>query len=244
MLLALLLAAAEPATPSPPLPPLAGQIEAPIRADAMELARILNPEGPMAEMVTRTFSDSMRSVIESNEDYRALEQEYPGISKAMVESMTEAMRADIIADLPANRQRYARLYAAHFTPGETAELMQFYTSSAGQRLIAAKFAKLDAKPMVAEFAENPDAEVSQQHIRAMNRAATSNIVGEMSPEDREALLAFAKSPVFSKLQAARGAVEKLEADIANEPDPQLDKALEAAADAVMVKFTGEKRPAQ
>jgi hypothetical protein len=242
MLLALLLAAAQPAINSPLLPPVAGRPEAPIRADSMELARILNPEGPMVEMITRNFSDSMRSVIESNEDYRTLEQDYPGISKAMVESMTEAMRADAIADLPHERRRYARLYAEHFTPGETAELMHFYTSSAGQRLIAAKFAKLDVKPLMAEFTENPDAEVSQQHIRAMNRAATSTIVGEMSPDDRAALLAFAKSPVFVKLAAARGAIQKLEADIANEPDPQLDKALEAAADAVMAKFTGDKRP--
>ena len=244
MLLALLLAAAEPATPSPPLPPAAGQPEAPIRADAMELARILNPEGPMVEMVTRNFSDSMRSVVEGNQDYRTLEQKYPGISKAMVESMTKAMRVELIADLPANRQRYARLYADHFTPGETAELTHFYLSSAGQRLIAAKFAKLDAKPLMAEFAEDPDAEVSQQHVRAMNSAATSTIVEEMSPDDRAALLAFAKSPVFSKLQAARGAIEKLEAEIANEPDPRLDQALEAAADAVMARFQGDKRPTQ
>lgn len=242
MLLALLLAAAEPATPSSPPQPVPARPEAPIRADAMELARILNPEGPMIDMVTRNFGDSMRSVIESNEDYQTLEQEYPGISRAMVESMTEAMRVELIADLPENRKRYARLYADHFTPGETAELMDFYTSSAGQRLIAAKFAKLDAKPLVVEFTEDPDAQVSQEHIRAMNRAATSNIVGEMSPEDREALLAFAKSPVFSKLTAARSAIEKLEAEIANEPDPHLDQALEAAADAVMVKFTGNKRP--
>ena len=198
----------------------------------------------MVDMVTRNFSDSMRSIIEGNEDYRTLEQDYPGISKAMVEAMTEAMRVEHIADLPANRQRYARLYADQFTPAETAELIRFYTSSAGQRLIAAKFAKLDAKPLVAEFAENPDAEVSEQHIREMNRAASSSIIEEMSPDDKAALLAFARTPVFSKMAAARSALEKLEADIANEPDPQLDKALEVAVDAVMVKFTGEKRPAQ
>jgi hypothetical protein len=244
MLLALLLAAAQPTAPTSPFAPAPVLAETPIRADAMELVRILNPEGPMVDMVIRNFSDSMRSVVETNEDYLTLEQDYPGITKAMVEAMTKAMRADLIADLPANRLRYARLYADQFTPSETAELIGFYSSSAGQRLIAAKFAKLDAKPLIEEFVENPDSQVSQQHIRDINRTATNSIIGEMSPDDRAALLAFSKTLVFSKLTAARGAIEKLEAEIANEPDPGLDRALEEAPESVVVKFTGKKPPAQ
>jgi hypothetical protein len=239
MLLALLLAAAQPtASVAAPEPAVA------VRPDAMELVRVLNPEGPMVDMVVRTFTDSMRSVVETNEDYQELEQDYPGISRAIVDAMSQAMRADLIADLPANRRRYARFYADRFTPGETAELIRFYSSSAGQRLIAAKFAKLDAKPLMEGFAENPEGQVSQQHIRDMNRAATTSIIGEMSADDRNALLAFAKTPVFAKVTAARGPMEELEAQIANEPDPELDKALEEAAKSVMLKFTGKKPAAE
>jgi hypothetical protein len=209
----------------------------------MALTLVLNPEKPMIDMVSRNFSDSMRAAIDANEDYLTLEKDYPGISNAMVEAMTKAMLADLVADIPADRRRYARFYASQFTPAETAELIAFYSSSAGQRLIAAKYATLDAKPLMKDFAENPESEVSQQQIRDINRAATNSIIEGMSPADKAALLAFAKTPVFAKLTAARGEMEKLEAEIANEPDPELDKALDEAADSVFVKFTGKKRPA-
>jgi hypothetical protein len=239
MLLALLLAAAQPTAPvTAPAPATA------VRPDAMELIGVLNPEGPMVDMVVRTFTDSMRSVVETNEDYQQLDQDYPGISRAIVDAMAQAMRADLIADLPVNRRRYARFYEERFTPGEIAELIRFYSSSAGQRLIAAKFAKLDAKPLMEEFAENPESQVSQQHIRDMNRAATSSIIGEMSAGDRNALLVFARTPVFVKVTAARGPMEELETQIANEPDPALDKALEEAANSVIQRFTGKKSGAE
>ena len=241
MLLALLLAAATPAAPSaaPPSPTVA---DAPVRADALELVRVLNPEGLMAEMVVRNFTDSMRLAIKASDDYRALEKEYPGISEALIEAMAGAMQADFVADLPAVRFRYARFYADRFSPDETAQLMHFYSSGAGQRLVRAKFSKLDATPMVGEFVENPDTAVSKDHIRDLNRAATMSMIGDMSDEDRAALMQFAKQPVFVKLAQARGDIEQLEADIANEADPELDKALEAATNAVFLKFTGEPPP--
>ena len=241
MLLALFLVAAAPvaafATPTPP--PAA---EVPVRADAVELVRVLNPEGLMADMVVRSFADSMRSVIDGSEDYHVLEKEYPGISEALIEAMSKVMRADFIADQPALRLRYARFYADRFSPDETAQLMRFYSSSAGQRLVKAKFSKLDATPMVGEFVEAPDTQVSKDHIRDLNRAATLSIIGDISREDRATLMEFAKQPVFVKLGQARGAIEQLEAAIANEADPELDKALDAATNAVFLKFTGKPLP--
>lgn len=244
ILVAFLLAAAEPAAPSPPPSPSVQAADEALRADAMELARVLNPEGPMIEMAVANFGASMRSVMETSDEYRTLEKEYPGISEALVEAMIQAMRADLVAGMPALRRRYARFYAEQFSPGETAQLIGFYSSKAGQRLIAAKFSKLDAKPLMSEFAEAPDTQVSKQHIRDLNRAATNSILPEMSSEDRAALLEFAKQPVFIKLTKARGAFEQLEAEIANEPDPELDQALEAATNAVFLKFTGEPLPAK
>lgn len=243
MLLALLIAAAAPAaaTASPTPPPAA---EAPVRADALALVRVLNPEGLMADMVVRTFTDSMRSVVEGSDNYRELEKEYPGLTDALIAAMAKVMREDFVADAPALRLRYARFYANHFSPDETAQLMRFYSSSAGQRLVRAKFSKLDAAPMAGEFVEDPGMQVSKDHISNMNRAATMSIIGDMSNEDRVALVEFSKQPVFAKLGRARGAIEQLEADIANEPDPELDKAIDAATDSVFVKFTGKPLPRQ
>ena len=210
----------------------------------MSLALVLNPQGPMVDMAVRNFADSMRKVIATSDDYRSLEKEYPGISEALVKAMADTAKADVISDLPALRQRYAHLYATLFTPEETAELIGFYSSKAGQRLVLAKYAKLDATSLVTTFVEKPDASVSQRHIRDMNRSVTGAVLTEMSAEDRGALLEFAKRPVFQKLASARSAMEQLEADIANEPDPELDKALEAAINSVFLKFTGEMRSAK
>ena len=238
MFLALLMAAAQPAAPaishaSP------ATIEAPIRADSMALVKVLNPDGPMVDMVVRNFRNSMDSTVAGNEDYLALEKDYPGISKALIDAMTETMRADLVSDLPVLRGRYAHFYAELFTADETAELIRLYTSKSGHALVAAKFAKIDATPLMADFVADPDSPVSQQHIRDINRTATRSILTEMSDEDKAALLDFAKTPAFRKLASARDSIEQFEATIANEPDPQLDAALDAATREVFVKFTGE-----
>ena len=236
LLFALLLAAAQTAAPpAQPAPPPANVSEAPARADGMVLAGIVNPEGPMIDMLVRNFESVLRSGVKENEDYQALELEHPGLSEALVQAMTKAMKADAIADFPRQRQRYARFFASQFTPDEVSQLIHFYSSAAGQRLVMAKYAKLDAAP----FASNPEVPVSADQIRAANRNAANSISTDMSEADRAALIAFAKTPVFAKLTKARMAMEQLEAEIANEPDPELDAALEAATNEVLAKFTGE-----
>ena len=121
MILALLLGMAGPAASTAPPPPTAN-VPAPVRADSLALVQIVNPERLMVEMVVRGFADSIRLMAGSNEDYLALEEDYPGISEALVGAMVAVIRADTIADLPAMRDRYARFYAQQFSPAETAEL--------------------------------------------------------------------------------------------------------------------------
>lgn len=238
LLLALLLAAAQPAAaPAQPAPD-AGVSSPAVRPDSMALTRLVNPEELTIKMLVRSFEDSLRTMVGSNEDYLALEKEYPGVSEAVVAAMLDVMRADAIAELPKMRERYARFYAEHFSPAETAELIRFYSSKTGQRLVAAKLTKLDAKPLTGELLKSPDGQVSKDHIQAMNRAASGSIAEEITPEDLAALKEFSQTPVFRKLTSARGAMEQLEADIANEPDPELDKALEAATERAIAKFMG------
>ena len=208
----------------------------------MAFVMVVNPEDLMVEMAVRNFEDSLRSAIRADHDYRSLEKEHPGLSEALIEAMSKAVRADTIADMPALRRRYARFYADYFSPSDTSELIRFYSSKPGQRLVTAKFAKIDAKPLAAELAESTEGQVSRQHIREINQATTQSIMSEMSVEDKAALVEFSKNPVFIKLMLARGPFEKLEADIANAPDPELDKALEAATNSVFLKFTGEPLP--
>lgn len=236
MLLACLLAVAQPAT-APAVPTAVG--EAPARADAMALAKVLNPEGPTIEMLVRSFESTLRSTVKGSENYQALERDHPGISDAVVDAMLKVAKADAVADMPKLRQRYANFFASRFSPEETAEMMRFYSSPAGQRLVMAKFAKLDAGLAASGIAKNPEAAVSSGQIREMNRTAANSISNEMSAEDLAALAAFAQTPVFAKVTQARPAMEQLEADIANEADPELDAALEAAVMEVMTKFTGE-----
>ncbi|HEY0630257.1 MAG TPA: hypothetical protein VGD23_13105, partial [Sphingomicrobium sp.] len=58
MLLALLLAVAQTTAPPAPAPNVSG---APVRADAMTLAGVVNPEGPTIDMLVRNFESVLRS---------------------------------------------------------------------------------------------------------------------------------------------------------------------------------------
>ena len=196
-------------------------------AEATRLVEIVNPEAAMVAAGVRAFVDALKAELSSSPDYQSLEGEYPGISKAVIDAGAAVVKQDLTDELPAGRRRYAAFYDSHFTTAEIAELTKFYASPAGQRLVAAKFANLNIGALAADD-PNPDAPITQDQIRDLNRSASQAVVSGMSGDDLAALMEFSKQPVFQKLTAKRGAIEQIEAEIANEPDPELDKKLEVA----------------
>lgn len=229
----LLMAASSHAIAAPPAP---GSKDAAVREDALELARLLNPADQLISLAGRSFDEAFDKGMAAEGGGEALEKAFPGMPAELRRAIRETTLADLRADMPAIHRRYAGFFGASFTPEEVAELLAFYRSPTGAKIIQAKFANLDVSKVTDRFAEDPEAKLTAGDVNALNNSAMPGVWKDMSADDVRALMAFALRPVARKLKAAAPQVAQIEAEIANEPDPALDAAIEAASRKVYERF--------
>jgi hypothetical protein len=210
--------------------------ESAVRQDALELARLLNPTEPMMRLAARSFDEAFEQSMKEEGGREELDRDLPGFVDALRKAILDVTLADLRADLPTVRQRYATLLADRFSADETAELLNFYRSPTGTKVIAAKFANIDIAKLVAQYNEGPEAAVSADDIAKANEEAAPSIWKGLAADDIGALLTFSLRPVARKLQVVAPEMAAIEADIANEPDPKLDAAIDEATQRVYKQF--------
>ena len=199
-----------------------------VREDALELARLLNPADLLMGLAGRSFDEAFDKGMAAEGSSETLEKEFPGLIAELRQAIREATLADLRADMPVLHRRYAKFFGASFTPDEIAELLAFYRSPTGAKIIRAKFASLDVSTLSDRFAVDQNAKLSAGDVRDLNQGAMPGVWKDMSADDIKALMAFGLNPVAKKLKAIAPQMAEIEADIANEPDRALDAAIEAA----------------
>jgi hypothetical protein len=215
-------------------PAVAAQSDA-VRGGALELAQLLNPPEPLIAIAGRSFDEAFDKGMTA-EGSEALEKAYPGMVAELRRAAREITLADLRSDIPAMHRRYARFFEEQFTQEELTALIAFYRTSTGTKIIQAKFANIDVSRLTDRFVEDSDAKLSAADVNALNRGAMPGVFKEMSAADIRALMAFGLSPVGKKLRSVTPQMAQLEAEIANEPDPKLDAAIEAASRKVYQRF--------
>ena len=160
----------------------------------------------------------------------------PALLAALTSELGKVSRLHQQANMSATYDRYGRALASHFTVDEVTKLAGFYGSRPGQKIIVGKLAGLDISILLRKWIEDPDADLSAADLQSLNRNAVSKVFGHLDKSDIAALLAFARTPVFARLTAFVATMSALEAQIASEPDPELDAKMEAAVNAVMARF--------
>jgi hypothetical protein len=207
-----------------------------VREDALELARLLNPPEPLIKLAGRSFDEAFDKGMASEGGSEALEKAYPGIIAALRQTIRDLTLADLKADMPAVHQRYARFFASNFTAAETAELLRFYRSPTGTKVIQAKFDNINVSNLSDRFAADPNAKLSAGDIKTLNDSALPGALKGMAAEDIKALIGFGLQPIGRKLKGVAPQMAQIEAEIANAPDPELDAAIEAATRQIYQRF--------
>jgi hypothetical protein len=221
-------AATVPATPPPVVTPavdLGSLKSGPYRSDAMAFAQATMPEKPFQDMMTAMMDRGFREGL--GDGASALEKASPGILAEMQEAIknaTAAMRVHAYRD---TLERYARLYSQSFTPAETAELATFYRTTTGQKLIAAKYASLASGDIPL------DRDTTSQDVSQINKNAVGSVMSHMNGDDMIELMKFGTMPAFRKLKSLTPVANQLEAEMANEENPEAEEAVANAIAAVM-----------
>ena len=234
-MLALLLALA-PVAPAPtvtatPPPVVAPAVDlgslktGPYRADAIALAEATMPEKPFKDMIAAMMDRGLREGL--GEDASALEKASPGILAEMQGAVKSSMSTLFARAYHDTLERYARLYSQSFTPAETAELAKFYRTPTGQKLIAAKYSSLAVGDIPL------DRDTTTQDVSQVNKKAVGSIMDHLDGNDMIELTKFGALPSFRKLKSLMPIVNRMEAEMANEPNPEADEAVANAVGSVM-----------
>lgn len=167
----------------------------------------------------------------------ALELEYPGIVNFVVAALLPPLADGAKAGLPDIRNRLARIYADNLEKTELSNLLSFYRSPTGVKLVGNFLDNPDISPIVNETLEgDDDAEISQKSVsESIQATAESFVESGMTKADRIALIKFSLMPEFKKLSTINPIVLAEVTKWMNEPMPEAEalseiQAIEAVAE--------------
>lgn len=240
-LFALSFCAASPSAAGPP--PLSlpdGQsgidADASVQADALQLARLSQPEDMVLKIGVEGFRKGVAAGMTQDPNIGELEKGHPGLTQAIVDEMTAIVEAHMKAQMPDLHRRYAIFYQQRLTPAEIKEITAFLRTPAGTRLVAAKFGNIDLDSMVEEIVLDPQAEVSADQMRRVNRIAAARTAQQTSKDDQDVMLKMLSAGTIERMGRVGTELSRFEADFANEQDPEFDLKVEDAMKRVLKRF--------
>ena len=101
-------ATAQPAAQSPAV--------APQPANAMQLARLLNPEDSIVAASDRAFKTGFEAALANDEQTGGMMKEHPALLEAIYAGTLPVVRKQVAASMPRLHRRSADFYAGRFTP--------------------------------------------------------------------------------------------------------------------------------
>jgi len=242
MLSALLVIGVAVQTPIAAAPPPVTQTDAAVAVRAMALAKTLNGD---AIIIGDDKSDAKAvkmatELMATNEDIKALEAEYPGISLEMARGMMPIINRSARERLPVLWQRQADLYGKYLSASELDTLNAFYLSPTGQKLISAMMANIDPKAMVAEAKRSDDFKISASSVLTDIKAAVPDMLKQMDDTDTAALEKLGRSGVLTKMKALAPATQTTVLAWMDESAPWEDAEIEKVTEAIVRRRIAEK----
>jgi hypothetical protein len=203
---------------------------------AMRLARLIYPPEKVLAIQLKAYDVAARRSLDPQQ--AALFAKYPGLLDAVVAAGRTVTEKHIVALAPDRQRRFADFYAAHFSPAEIDELIEFYSSPVGGKLIDGLYTRTNVDKLIGPRVMQ--GELNAKEKDDLKRAAAAQAYAQFSADDRRALNAFVASPVHAKLGKLSGEFDKLLASLDQDPtlDMELDKAVETTVTKYMTKSGG------
>jgi hypothetical protein len=195
---------------------------------ARRLSRLLNSEQQQVDAAVRLVDVSFIPAMAADESIKEFEAEYPGLLKRIGDDIKPVFARHTRQVLPRFVERYAAIYAADFSADELNDLYALYASPAGQRLLASMMTNVTMDSLAKEAVANPDSETSLTAIRADHDKSVKTALSQVSAEDKKVFAMLMTKPYYPRMLLVGPKLRKLEQDMINEPDPELDAEIEAA----------------
>lgn len=196
---------------------------------ALKLAEALRPPESLRAEMQYGFDGGLAKDLQSDPDVAEMEADYPGITAYMLSSIRSEVEAQVTKSMPELWNAIAEVFATGMNAAELEQAYAYYSSPAGQRLVAATNENADYSKLSKAIVADPDSAVKAKDVNSALRAGLSKTVADMSNEDLGVLMAFAKTPAYRKVEKLGPAVQEASAVWANTSTPENDKRLEDIA---------------
>ena len=227
-------ATAQPASQAPAV--------APQPANAMQLARLLNPEDSIVAASDRAFKTGFEAALAKDEETGGMMKEHPALLEAIYAGTLPVVRKHVAASMPRLHRRSADFYAGRFTPTEIDQLIAFYGSPTGRKMVAGLYAGMDMGKIVDAIGPEGKDPLTGDAMKGVIGSAAFGVLPSFDQPDWKAFSEFTKSPLFLKVRAATPDMLKMTAELANEPNPEMDAELEQViSTAVQTYFSDADR---
>lgn len=216
------------APPPPALSSASHSAPANVPDNAMRLSQLANPAEHILEIGLKAFEAGMSAELKNNPEDAAFFAANPGLLGEITKVGRLIVRRHFLAAIPGQQRRYAQFYAAKFSPEEIDQLISFYSSPTGAKVVRAMFAGVDLKKLSEGVSPEGKPMVTASQILESKRSSMSGLLDEFDADDWKSLFTFMSEPVHAKLLKVVPEFNQLVADMANEPTPELDAELEKA----------------
>lgn len=242
MITSLLLALAMPAAQSAPVPPLStvAPADAARRAKALQLAKLLNTEASLIDESGDVYVKTTKQVLLARGKLNDLESRYPGVVEAMLRASVPTVNRQMRERLPLLWDRVADAYAAIYTTVDLGQLISFYGSPTGRRMIASLEARLKPKAMMGDMTRNEDMSISAKSLQTDIRSTVPGVVADLSPADKAALIAFSRTAAYQKLRGNSTKTHQIILDWMQESDPVGEEEIATVMRAAVEAFIKKK----
>jgi hypothetical protein len=189
------------------------------KAEGLKLVKLMQPQEALLAQID-TVMGTLSQQFEAADSFKALEADYPGITRHLIEALRPGVLAEVERKRPAYFDDLADFYASHFTLSEIKQLAVFWGAPLGQRFIHQinknmKFTQ-SAKEVVAHGATGNDS-ISETAMKQDVRAAALKTVAQADKEDLQGVTQFMLTPVGQKLIRLVKEKQAIEMKWANAP---------------------------
>jgi hypothetical protein len=202
------------------------------RAEVMSLsyqvAQVTNSETLTRLQLNKMLGETLPKQFAANPDFVEMESRFPGITAAFIEKLSPAIVDTVIPRLPELWARVSPVYARSFSENELRELLNFYRSPVGTRMIEIIGKRGDFTRLLGEAMRTSDPKVSAEGISSGIDIGIRAVGAEMSAADKAEIQRFESSPLGPKLLSIRPELAAMSAEWGNEPSPSDDAKVDAA----------------
>jgi hypothetical protein len=210
-------------------------------ANAMDLSLVLNPHDAMLELSERAFDAGFTNGAKSDATAAALFSDNPGLMEKILTAAHPVVRKHMAKTIPSMQRRFAEFYGQRFTAAEIDELLGFYRSPTGAKLVAGMYAGADMDSLIGSVGTDGTGTVTADDMRSFNHSTTKRILPVFNDADKKTIIDFMGQPAFAKLTRILPDFQKLLADVANEPpSPAMEADIESTVERAMEEYFAGK----